>query len=178
MNKEKKLQCGNLSLPITTEQNNGKKINIFSFLIDLAYVSCICYREYCETRDFVKFHETPKLFQGIHEIPKFSRDFQKSLTTKRRLNSKEIYIQLIISQVIYYTNKGLHEWDKLIANCIKNITNYKLLMDVTQALLISAQHTYQHNSYCYDIVNCALLCCCNIFIYLTCIFWNRYNYIS
>ena len=38
MNKEKQLQCGNLSLPITTEQNNGKKINIFSFLIDLAYV--------------------------------------------------------------------------------------------------------------------------------------------
>ena len=32
------LQCGNLSLLITTEKNIGKKINIFSFLIDLAYV--------------------------------------------------------------------------------------------------------------------------------------------
>ena len=41
MNKEKQLQCGNLTLPITTEQNNGKKINIFSFLIDLAYVGPI-----------------------------------------------------------------------------------------------------------------------------------------
>ena len=38
MDEEKQLQCGNLSLPITRDQNNGKKINIFSFLIDLAYV--------------------------------------------------------------------------------------------------------------------------------------------